>query len=178
MWRDMRAALVLVSCLLAVGACSRDDAAERARLLHTQAARRLVGTWDATFVADARPGATHSASVRGMLAFTTDVHGPSFTAEMRGITHEGTYDLDFSPAGFTTGVADAPATAVARVVPGVGSDSLQVVLSPGTERFAVRMVGMLAWDSAFGTWNAYSRGAGGGSGRFVMRRRASSSADR
>jgi hypothetical protein len=34
--------------------------------------------------------------------------------ELRGITHEGSYDLDFQPFGWTTREADAPAVPVAR----------------------------------------------------------------
>jgi hypothetical protein len=174
---------LVVSAALAaavmLAACA--DAGERERLLASPAARRLVGTWDATFTNDPRASVgvvSTATSVQGTMAFTLDHHGPASVDELRDITHEGSYDLDFSPFGWTTRSSDAPAVAIARVAAGDARaskhgdarDSLFVVLSPGTERFAVRMVGVFAGDSASGMWSARAYSAGGGAGRFVMRR--------
>ena len=118
------------------------------------------------------------ASTDGTLAFTVDRYGRTETAELSGITNEGTYDIDFQPFGWTTRAADAPAVAVARVYTILrlagdgGSDWLVVVLSPGSQRLAVVMSGTFSGDSASGTWSAYGYRAGGGTGRFVMRRHA------
>jgi hypothetical protein len=170
-------ALALLPALLA---CTDGDARERERLLDSRAVRQLVGTWDVSFTTDRHASITSPPGVvTGTLAFTADHHGPASTEELRDLTHQGSYDLDFRPFGWTTRGVDALAVAVARVgaaqreraldaVP----DSLFIVLSPGTERFAVRMAGTFAGDSAWGRWRARAYSAGGGEGRFVMRRHA------
>jgi hypothetical protein len=182
-----RAPLTLSACttlvVVMLGACADADAGQRARLLDSPVARRLVGTWDVTFTNDPHAAvslASTATSVQGTMAFTTDHHGPASVDELSDITHEGSYDLDFTPFGWTTRSSDAPAVAIARVSTGSAlapaqtevRDSLFVVLSPGTERFAVRMAGVFAGDSASGVWNARAYSAGGGAGRFVMRRHA------
>jgi hypothetical protein len=172
-------AMIVTASLAALGACSRADADQRARILESPEVRRLVGTWDVSFTSDPRAslGLTPTnRTVDGTVVFTTDYHGPRSTNELSDITNEGSYDLDFAPLGFTTHSSDALATCVARVVPSparegqVAADSLFIILSPGTERFAVRMAGVLAEDSASGVWDARAHSAGGGAGRFVMRR--------
>lgn len=177
----MRLTWLVTLALAGTSACGRSDTAQRARLLDTPAVRRLVGTWEVSLFADFRDTLRMRApdSVTGMLAFTADHFGPPDAAELQGITHEGTYDLDFQPFGWSMRGADGPPVAVARVVSAAGSsvsdrapDSIYVVLSPGTARFAVRMSGALVGDSAAGVWSARSFSAGGGAGRFVMRRRA------
>lgn len=181
--RAMRGSWLLALAVIGLGACSTHDTAKRERLLDTPAARRLVGTWNVSFEmnAHAAPPDAPAARVRvtGVIAFAPDHHGLTATTELNGITHEGAYDLDFRPFGWSTREADAPAVAVARVVSTAGAspsdtgrDSLYIVLSPGTQRFAVRMSGMLATDGATGIWSARSFSAGGGTGRFVMQRRA------
>lgn len=176
----MRARWLAVVSLLSLGACHQgdDEAAQRERLLDTPAARRLTGMWTVAFEADAGTTLTLRRGpglVAGTLVLGPDHHGPTSTAELSGITHQGAYDVDFRPFGWSTRSGDEPAAAVARVITagGSGADSLYMVLSPGTQRFAVRMTGTVAGDSATGRWIAISYGAGGGSGRFVMRRQAS-----
>ena len=174
---------VTLAVAVMLGACADADAGQRERLLDSPAARRVVGSWDVVFTIDPHASVSLSytaASVRGTMVFTTDHHGPASMDALHDITHEGSYDLDFSPFGWTTRSADAPAVAIARVAAGgdatasarAGPDSLFVVLSPGTERFAVRMAGVLEGDSASGVWSARAYSAGGGVGRFVMRRHA------
>jgi hypothetical protein len=169
-WSVLAAATVL--------ACSTSDATSRRRALESDAARRLVGAWDVSFVADSTSMAFRmrgsSDRVTGTIAFTLNRSGADADAMLRDITHEGAYDLDFSPFGFTTRLADAPAVAVARLASSTGTsrdaDSLWIVLSPGSEQFPLLMRGMIGGDSARGTWSAQAFSAGGGAGRFVMRR--------
>lgn len=166
---------LIVACVLALG-CTPDDTAERAQLLDAAAARRLIGSWDVAFLRDpTRPMSADAAQARvvaGTIAFAEDHHGRIASAELRDPTHDGVYDIGFEPFGFSTRDARAVPIAVARVVPTPGRDSLYIVLSPGTARFAVRMSGTLSLDSAAGVWRAAAYSAGGGSGSFVMRRRA------
>jgi hypothetical protein len=166
-----------------LSACERNDDGERDHVLQSPAVQRLVGAWDVSFTSDPHASLRAPPTTRvlsGTLAFTVDRYGPSETAELSGITNEGTYDIDFEPFGWTTRAADAPAVAVARVaarlrpVDDLVSDSLVVVLSPGSERLAVVMSGTFSGDSAAGLWSAYGYRAGGGTGRFVMRRHATS----
>jgi hypothetical protein len=177
----MRAPLLLIVAVLSGAiACGGVDAAERARLLDAPAMRRLAGSWEVSFAAD--PHSTtlsmHAAAsvVTGSIVLATAHHGPAVMGDIRDITHEGAYDLDFRPFGWTTRGDDDPAVAVARLSPGSRSgdsstpDSVVVVLSPGTSRFSVQMRGLLKGDSVQGTWSAASFSSGGGNGRFVMRR--------
>ena len=173
-----RATCLLLAALLS--ACGPRDAADREALLGSDAARRLVGVWDVTFDADTlatvMPRRLARRRVTGTMVFTLNRSGAYSTSALQGITHDGAYDLDFVPFGFTTRAADAPAAAIARIQPVAherGShdvDSLWVVLSPGTDHFAVRLRGALSGDSASGTWITESYSSGGGAGRFRMQR--------
>jgi hypothetical protein len=174
--REPALGMVLLGML---SACARHDEGERDHVLESPAVQRLVGAWDVSFAIDPHASLRAPPTTRaltGTLAFTVDRYGRTETAELSGITNEGTYDIDFEPFGWTTRAATAPAVAVARVstplrpagddVP----DSLVVVLSPGSDRLAVLMSGTFSGDSASGVWSAYGYRAGGGTGRFVMRR--------
>ena len=180
----LREALLGMLLLGMLPACARQDEGERDHVLESPAVQRLVGAWDVSFTSDPHASLRAPATTRvltGTLAFTVDRYGRTETAELSGITNEGTYDIDFQPFGWTTRAADAPAVAVARVSArlrpsGDGvPDSLVVVLSPGSERLAVVMSGTFSGDSASGLWSAYGYRASGGTGRFVMRRHATSS---
>lgn len=174
-----RSRLVGVVTLLALlCACRGGDGAQRSRVVDESAARRLAGTWTVSFAADSLATPALSAAgavVAGTLILTAEQHGAPDVDELRGITDDGVYDLDFRPFGFTSGT---PAVLVARVVAGAGevgkgasADSVYLVLSPGTPRFAVRMAGIVAADGAAGVWSASAFSMGGGAGTFVMRRR-------
>ena len=169
--------------LPALAACGGADAAQRTRLLDAPAMRRLAGSWEVSFVADPRSTtlSMHASPlvVTGTIVLATAHHGPNAVRDMRNVTHEGAYDLDFRPFGWTTRGENDPAIAVAQLSPGAATgsvatlpDSVFVVLSPGTSRFSVQMRGTLKGDSVQGTWSASSFSAGGGDGRFVMRRAA------
>lgn len=173
-WTRALLALAMTSAI----ACDSMDAAQRERMLETPSAQRLVGIWNLALSADPRATMrTPSRAITGTIAFTVNHHGPRDIAELSGVTHQGVYDLDFVPFGWASGTIDAPAVAVARVVPHSTDDrranqpdSIYVVMSPGTNRFAVRMAGIMNADSAWGAWSATSFSAGGGAGSFVMRR--------
>lgn len=169
---------VVAMLFVSLGACRGSDGAQQARQLDERTARRLAGAWTVVFSAD--PVATTgmrsaNAVVAGALVLTEVRHGAPDVEDLRGITHEGIFDLDFRPFGFTSG--SGPDIVVARLVAGAGEwkkgvavDSVYLVLSPGTSRFAVRMAGILAADSGAGVWSANSFSIGGGAGTFVMRR--------
>jgi hypothetical protein len=169
-WRITLAVWVTAA---AVG-CGHDDAAARARLLASPDARRLVGAWDVTFrLGVATSVAVHPSAtppITGTLVFAEDRYGPASSTELGKTTHDGVYDVDFARFGFTSRAPDDVPVAVARMAPTAVGESLYVVLSPETTRFAVRMAGRLAGDSAAGQWDASSFSSGGGSGTFSMRR--------
>jgi len=170
----VRPVLVAASVMALLIGCARDEAPERSRVLDDAEARRLVGTWVVLFWLDPAQTITTYARpavpVTGTLVFAEDHFGRIASAELNGPTHDGVYDIDFRPFGFSSRDERAVPTVVARIDPGAKGDSLYVVLSPGKSRFAVRMAGTIAGDSAAGAWRAAAFSAGGGGGRFVMRR--------
>ena len=169
-----RGAMVAVA-MAATLACAPDESAARARLLDSPAARRLVGAWDVTFQLDVatsvavRPATTPP--VTGTLVFAEDRYGHTSSRELGEATHDGVYDVDFGPFGFSSRAAGDVPVAVARVASASPHESLYVVLSPGTAALAVRMTGTISDDSAAGQWRASAFSAGGGAGRFIIRRR-------
>ncbi len=175
---DSRAMILAAS--LALGACERGDDAQRRLLLESPAVERLVGSWRIEFTADARSlvSTRHARdTIAGNVAFTIDHHGPRSVTGLQGVTHQGSYDLDFTPFGWRTQPSNAPGVALARVVPGGDrrasapvADSLYVVLSPDASDIPVELAGVLTAAGARGTWSAGRFSAGGGSGRFIMRR--------
>ena len=157
---------------MVVTGCANIDVAGRAAVLATPLARAAVGTWQTTFRLD--PGSTlgaltpGSTSVNGTIVLAEDFHGAISADELQEATHDGVYDVDFSPLGFSSRESGALPGVIARVVP--ANDSLYVILSPGTSLFAVRMIGVMSGDTVRGTWTASGNRTSGGSGRFVMRR--------
>lgn len=178
-----------LACVLTLGSvsassgCVGSDSANRARVLASPAARRLAGEWKASFWLDrsgaiARSGAEAS-PVNGTIVFVEDSQGPVSTDELTGPTHDGAYDIDFSRFGFTTRSSGEFPAAVARIADLVTiennsplRDSLQIILSPGTELFVVRMTGEMRDDSIAGGWSASTYRADAGSGHFIMRRQS------
>lgn len=185
--------LVLPAVLVGALACAPGADRQRDRLLASPSVHRLDGLWTLTLTARQPAGASDGPETRevsGIIAFTTDHHGATTAGGIDGITHQGTYDLDFSPLGWTTRDAATPALVVARLLPtelqAKGSlpqaalatptsvralDSLAVSIGPGTSRYTVQLRGTLDGDRASGTWSATAFSGGGGSGSFVMSRR-------
>ena len=161
-------------------ACAPSDAVERRGLLATEQARRLVGAWDVTLVTDTTAMVFRTPhqvrEVYGTIVLTLNRGGSFATPALGAITHEGSYDIDFAPAGFTTGPTDGPPLSIAHLARRLtggkaqGEDSLTIVLSPGSDRFPVRMYGIFTGDSVAGYWIAESHSVGGGQGSFMMRR--------
>ena len=173
---DSRYRIAFVAgALAATLACAPDETPARARLLDSPAARRLVGAWDVTFRLDvATSVAVRPATappVTGTLVFAEDRYGHTSSRELGEPTHDGVYDVDFGPFGFSSRAAGDVPVAVARVASTPRRESLYVVLSPGTTRLAVQMTGTLDDDSASGEWRAAAFSAGGGAGHFTMHRR-------
>lgn len=169
-----RAALA-AGAMYATLACAPDETPARARLLNSPAARRLVGAWDVTFQLDVATSVAVRAAtappVTGTLVFAEDRYGHTSSRELGEPTHDGVYDVDFGPFGFSSRAAGDVPVAVARVASASPRDSLYVVLSPGTTALAVQMTGTISDDDAAGQWRASAFSAGGGAGRFIMRRR-------
>jgi len=157
-------------------ACQQAEVPSAARIA---IARRLVGTWDATFWLDSERTIStyvHAANpVAGTLVFALDHYGRLDAPELSAPTNDGLYDADFHPFGFSTRDGDNVPVVVARLVPRPTGDSVYIVLSPGRTRFSVRMAGRLVDDSVVGDWRASAFSAGGGAGRFAMHRRRESS---
>ena len=163
--RRLRGSLLLAT----LGACAGPDV-ERLRALDDAAALRLVGVWDVRFHLD-RPlmlaAPTKQRDVAGTIALIEDrADGVSY-ASLPAALHKGTYDVDFSPLGFTTRAGSSVPEAVGRTA----GDSVDIVLAPGAGRLSVALHGRFGGDSVTGTWTVTSRQVGGG-GRFVMQRRS------
>jgi hypothetical protein len=167
-----RGALIVLAGALVVG-CGRGETPAAS---HEAFARRLVGTWDAKFWLDSeRMIATHvHAPVVGTVVFALDRYGRLDAPELSAPTNDGVYDIDFRPFGFSTRNDGTVPVAIAQLVPGRTGDSLYIVLSPGHSRFSVQLEGRVAADSAEGDWRAVAFSAGGGAGRFALRRRRDS----
>lgn len=181
-WRTTARALLALSSTFVAAACTDSDPVNRAETLASPSALRLIGVWHATFWLDRLSTVTRYAAdtspVVGTIAFTEDTHGLVSADELTGPTHDGVYDIDFSRFGFETRVSGDFPAAIARIteasrVSGVqpSHDSLSIVLSPGTQLFAVRMNGEIRGDTVSGVWSSSAYRAGGGSGRFVLARR-------
>lgn len=161
-------------------ACRQSARDDRAAILATAEAQRVVGVWDVSLQTDPRLAAgagETSRTVTGTLALTENRHGTLSTSELAGVTHQGVADLDLRPLGWSTGAEDSPQVSVARVAPrspergAAEGDSLVIVIGPGTSRFVVRLSGIVTGDDASGTWRVSAFSGGGGGGRFLMHRR-------
>jgi hypothetical protein len=175
MRHEARRALMVAACMsAALLGCEHENAAARTRLLDSPAARSLVGAWDVTFRMDVATAvvarASEAAPITGTLVLAEDRYGRANSRDLDDPTHDGVYDVDFTPFGFSSRAAGDVPIAVARVAPAAAGDSLYVVLSPGTSRLSVQMAGRLTGDSAAGEWSASAFSAGGGAGTFTMRR--------
>ena len=173
-------AILLVGSVLIVAGCSDADEGSRAATLASPAARRLNGSWQASFSLDGPATVTQYArdtsQVAGIIAFAADNHGVVSAEELASPTHSGAYDIDFSRFGFSTRTSGSFPEVIARVSV-VGNlngrpeaDSVSVVLSPGSQLLTVRMTGLMAGDSIVGGWTASGYRSSGGAGRFVMHR--------
>lgn len=173
----------LILALVVASACRRDSSRQRRAALETTPARRLVGVWDATLWLD-RPIAPGTdprnppRHVVGSMAFLEDHVGSVSSEELRGSTHVGVYDIDFRPVGFQPRGPDGFPDMIARTVArptgqstagaAAPSDSVSIVLDPGSSRFPLRLQGMMTADSISGTWTAGQ--ALGGGGHFSLHR--------
>jgi hypothetical protein len=159
----------LAASLLAAAALACDQAsANRPVDLAASPARRLVGVWDVAFHVDRplqlAPVPTRR-DVRGTVALIENrVVGARFR-ELPAALHYGVYDVDFAAIGFDPRDRGRVPTAVGRAA----SDSVDIVLAPGSDRMSVFMRGRFGGDSVAGAWSVATRTFGGG-GRFIMRR--------
>lgn len=163
----------LTGCVAAVG-CDRPGPArtDADRALAT----RVTGVWDAELRLDASPlGTTAGARARAagaltLLATARPVGGADAWLG-RAATHEGVYDLDAGPLGFTLPAPDAVAGLAATTS---APDSLALVLPAGATDRALVLRGTVAGDVARGTWRYTSSGRSlsGWRGTFQLRRRS------
>ena len=162
----------------------RDDSSQRRTAMEQLPARRLIGVWDATLWLERPVSLTskvHSPpdSIVGSIALLEDQQGQFSPEEMPDPTHVGVYDLDVGPFGFRlrdpgdvpVAVALTAARAPSRQPGAAGvavTDSVTIVLSPGSARYPCRLVGTFRGDGIVGVWTAGQALGGGGS--FVLRR--------
>ena len=164
-YRNARVCVALVG--LALAACG--TAHERQALADTLPAARLVGAWHVRFHLQTPLTGRDTAGapeVHGTLALVQD-RWVRNVPPLSGLTHTGSYDVDFRPFGFETRDAGEVPRAVARVA---SHDSVQVVLDPGDGQLPVVLRGTWTGDSITGAWalEPPERAVGGGGGRFVM----------
>jgi hypothetical protein len=164
MWSSRVAAVMLATATLACDQASANRTAD----LAASPARRLVGVWEVAFHVD-RPLQLASPprlrDVRGTVALIENrVSGATFP-ELPTALHYGVFDVDFAAIGFDPRDRGRVPTAVGRAA----SDSVNIVLAPGSDRMSVLMRGRFHGDSVTGVWSVTTRVLGGG-GRFIMRR--------
>lgn len=165
-------------------ACNGDSTLRR-QALAAAPARRLVGTWDATFWLDrpvtlAMDRRTLPRHVAGSIAFIEQAAGDRSVEELSDLTHVGVYDIDFRSFGIhPEGVSGIPGVVARTATHGAaaptdttirGPDSVSIVLDPGT-RYPLRLFGTFIADTISGVWTTAQ--ALGGGGRFSLLRHRS-----
>jgi hypothetical protein len=169
-FRSARGALALAGLALAgVASAGCGTGHERQALADTPPAARLVGAWDVRFHLQSPLIGRDTAGVpdvRGTIALVQD-RWVRQVPQLAGLTHTGSYDVDFRPFGFEPRDVGQVPRAVARVA---SEDSVQLVLDPGDGQWPVVLRGTWTGDSIAGTWTLEppERAVGGGGGRFVM----------
>src|SRR3954465_2218574 len=100
-------ALIMASAgVLVVAGGHDDDEPARARLLASPISQRLVGAWTVAFQLDrARSGSGRRldpGGVSGTVVFAEDRYGRVSSTELGESTHDGVYDVNFAPFGFSS----------------------------------------------------------------------------
>jgi len=157
---------------LALVACG-SGSAERRFALETQPGQNLVGTWDASLslLHPYKLGLHEPAATRicGTIGFVGNRYPVGGSDQMGDAKHVGVYDLDLLRLGlnwlgdnsFPTAVATPVENLNARV--GDGSDSVAIVLNPGSQERIV-LFGRSSEGGIHGRWTAQSsRGTASGS---------------
>jgi hypothetical protein len=171
MSRVSRTVSVICTVVFVCLGCSGTDDSSRERALDTPTARRLVGSWDATFTLD-RPlivtaDSTRPRSVTGALAFVEARRVPPEVPQLSGATHDVAFDVDFLPFGLDLRARGASPVAVARTSE---RDSVSILFGADESLHAVRVQGAFVGDSVTGVWTADSPRSAGAGGRFSMHR--------
>lgn len=167
-------ALLAAVTVLSIAACEGSNRPPEA-VLESAVAHRLAGSWVIRLEVD--PGSMSSAprtgGVTGTVAFVVDRRGRTTTTMLSTPTHEGVFDVDFTPFGWPSQPSDEAPSAAARVqLP----DSVYIVFERGEGNLAIRLWGQSRQDAVTGIWRAEGSRSGGASGRFTMTRDASTSA--
>jgi hypothetical protein len=179
---QFRARAVVLGVSLIVLGCSH-AADDREQLLLRADAARLVGAWDVTMILE-RPlsrlvdTAAIGRSVTGSIAFTENRRGARETHDFGVVTGRGVADLDLHAFSLPFGGGEPEGEVVARTAPiatpgATARDSVSLFVQSADGRVTLRLDGQLAADTIAGVWSAeFLRGDA--SGRFVMRRGATS----
>jgi hypothetical protein len=155
--------------LIVLVACSDGRSANTGR--EDAAAGNLVGAWDATmrverpYPLQLRP--SQATAICGTIAMIENRTKSASAEDVASATQLGVYDLPLSQIGLEwNGTASFP-TATGSATPGAGSDSIHIVLNPGSEE-RILLSGRYEAGGIHGTWVAQSaRGTANGS--FSMR---------
>ena len=153
MYSHIRATAALAASLVGTIGCHDDQRAWQARL---DAARPLAGTWHVELIAES----TDSAAGRhtdGELALTLNEE------HLGSPDLFGTYDVSFTPLGFTV----FPSAGVPSIAATVAGDSITLVLAPGSQ-LPITMRGVRHGDSILGRWSAHQRAGSDALGTFVL----------
>ena len=156
--------IVVTFAALASLGCQRDLTAWRARLA-TPEVRRLAGSWHLDLSAIAMPPGPRPHTV-GQVALTLNderLSAPGFGSPP---VYFGTYDIDFSPLGFSVGVVSGIPSVVATFI----GDSVVLILAP-TSQAAATLRGVVLDDSIVGRWSMHHRAGVDAVGDFALRLR-------
>ena len=104
--------------------------------------------------------------VRGRVVFVRNRSSRYRYASVGIPDYHGTYEIDFTPFGFTL---HAPRQLPTAIAARSAVDSVTIALNPADAAITLLLRGSMRGDSVAGTWTAVSRSIGGG-GTFVLRR--------
>lgn len=152
--------------LLAIGlaGCGEDRRAWREELT-TSGAERLAGAWSIHFAIDSIPGKPAVPPVPGTMAFTLNAERLPGAGSGGPPMLFGTYAVDFAAAGLAAGSGAEVPEVVARV----RSDSVILVLGPGS-LLPMELRGVIRADTVLGRWRVSSRSRPTSEGSFAMTR--------
>lgn len=172
-----RAGLAIFT-LLATPGC-HGEATPYARAPAVSAYRDMDGVWDVILrlerpMSFAEEGRAIPRNVEGRITLLEDKTGRPASTRIRVPTFVGVYDIDVGALGLPAGELGAVPGVVARRAPSAPAasnahtDSVFLVMNPEMPGHSVRLSGVIAGDTARGSWTGESPLGGGGS--FVLQR--------
>ena len=152
---NVRSTATLAVSVLSAAGCHNDQRTWQARL---ESARPLAGTWHVELSAESIDSAVPRHTV-GDLALTLNEE------HLGEPDLFGTYDLSFTPLGFTL----TPSAGVPSIAVTVAGDSITLTLAPGSQ-LPITMRGVRRGDSISGRWSAHQRAGSDALGAFALTR--------